>query len=67
LARFSSKSELWGSLYIRVFGSCRAQQGVDQDLIPNQSLNLLLVMIPRKIHNGETVSSVPSLEILGER
>jgi hypothetical protein len=64
---FSSKSELRGSLYIGVFGSCRAQQGVDEDFIPNRSLSLLLVMIWWRIHDGKIISSVPSWEITGER
>jgi hypothetical protein len=55
------------TLFVGLFNPLCAQQGFDQDLIPNQSLNSLLVMIQRRIHDEETFPSVPSMKTLGKQ
>jgi hypothetical protein len=55
------------ALFIGIFDPLCAQQGFDQDLIPNWSLNSLLVPIRRRIHDGETFPSVPLVKTPGEQ
>jgi hypothetical protein len=53
--------------FIGLFDPLRAQQGFDQGLIPNQSLNSLLIMIWGRINGGEAFPLVSSVKAPGER